>query len=88
MTTAIIEASTHGQLEVVKTLLEHGADATIRSMMDGWTALEAAAKSGHPAVAEELARHLGVPVPRLAKNEADTERGFLRRLLSRLDRGD
>jgi ankyrin repeat protein len=88
MTTALIEASTYGQGSVVQVLLDHGADPQLRSMMDGWTALEAAVKSDQRAVAEILAEHLGVPTPQPPAPDTQAQpRGVLARLLSRVKGG-
>jgi ankyrin repeat protein len=39
-------ASNHGHVDVVKLLLEKGADMTVRNR-EGWTPLHSASNSGH-----------------------------------------
>ena len=53
-TTPLIAAAEAGQLGSVQALVAGGASVAVASDWDGWTALEAAEKSGHPAVARWL----------------------------------
>ncbi|MEM7606433.1 MAG: ankyrin repeat domain-containing protein [Myxococcota bacterium] len=49
-TTPLIAAAEKGHLEVVKALVEGGADPAVRSDWDRHTALEAARKADHAAI--------------------------------------
>lgn len=60
LTTVLIEAANLGQLEVVKVLVEGGANASIKSELDGWDALEIARIHRHKEVVAYLEQLLGV----------------------------
>jgi ankyrin repeat protein len=62
-------ASNHGHVQVVKELLEHGADIEVKDS-NGWTSLHSAAVEGHSAVVNELLEH-GVDI------EATTNSGSI-----------
>ena len=62
--TALMEAAGSGGLEVVETLLSHGADAS-RETRHGWTALmSVAARSGNVEIARILVEHGSDPCAR------------------------
>jgi uncharacterized protein len=54
--TALMHAASEGQLEVVKILMENGADATLKDI-DGDTAESFAVQNKHPEVAQYLAKY-------------------------------
>ena len=54
--TPLHQASRHGHLKVVQTLLEHGADLSIRGEFD-WTPLQTATFMGPSDVAQLLVEH-------------------------------
>jgi ankyrin repeat protein len=56
-TTYLIEASTRGNIETVRFLLERGADPNIAGSFASQTALLAATQMGHSGVAELLLQH-------------------------------
>jgi len=60
LTTVLIEAANLGQAEVVKVLLEKGANPTIKSELDGWDALEIARIHRHKEVVAILENALGI----------------------------
>ncbi|KRT84770.1 Ankyrin repeat-containing protein [Oryctes borbonicus] len=55
----LLAAATEGHLDVVKTLLEKGADANVRTK-EGYTPLSIAIRRGHIAIAKILLKYLGV----------------------------
>lgn len=54
--TALMRAASHGHVQVVRVLLEHGADPNVRRN-DNFTALSLAAFFGHAEIVETLMRH-------------------------------
>jgi ankyrin repeat protein len=58
--TALMYAAAEGQLEVVRALLGHGANATLRDK-DGDTARDFAARNGHTEIARRLGNSLDSP---------------------------
>jgi hypothetical protein len=61
--TALMHAARWLSHAEIALLLERGADATLRSTDDGWTALQYAVSEGDPEASRLLAAHLGVPDP-------------------------
>ena len=57
--TALMHAASAGHLDVVKFLVEHGADVADVNAKDemGWTASEYALKQGHKEIEEYLKKH-------------------------------
>ncbi len=60
LTTPLIESAHRGHLEIVKLLLENGADPHIKASLEGWTALEAAQQAEKEDVVAFLSQHLGL----------------------------
>ena len=57
LSTPLIESAERGHLEIVKFLLDHGADPSIKSELEGWTALEAARKKQQWAIVDLLSKY-------------------------------
>lgn len=60
LTTVLIEAANLGQTEVVKILLNKGANPSLKSELDGWDALEIAKVHRHKEVISLLENALGI----------------------------
>ena len=76
--TALHEACNHGYLEIVRTLIEHGADVSVKGL-DGDTPLHDAAVNGH----EEITIAL-IQVSRKFLNETKRESFSLKSLFSKV----
>jgi uncharacterized protein len=62
MLSALVVAASHGHVEVMQTLLDHGANPNLPAELGPQTALEAAQQGGHPA-AIGLLLHYGAQWP-------------------------
>ncbi len=60
LTTPLIESAHKGHVEIVKLLIENGADPHIKASLEGWTALEAAQHAEQEKVVAFLSQHLGL----------------------------
>ena len=60
LTTPLIESAHRGHLNIVKLLLENGADPHLKASLEGWTALEAAQQAEREEVIAFLSQHLGL----------------------------
>ena len=79
MTTALIEAAQRGHLEIVKLLLEFGADPRLKSQIEGWNAFEAASQNGHHETASILGKAVGIDY-----NPSQSERSWFTKLMNEL----
>ena len=70
--TALHEACNHGYLEIVKALIEHGADVNVRGL-DGDTPLHDAAVNGHEEITIVLIQSGGNPESENDKKETPIE---------------
>ena len=77
--TALVASILAGQQEVAHLLLDHGADPSLRSDLEGQTPAQAAGQAGLASVLTRL-RTAGVPVP---ADEVVPRAGWLSRLRGR-----
>ena len=76
LTNPLIESAQEGQLDVVKLLIENGADPFLKSEMDGWNALEVAKIRKHKMVVQFLEEAMGI----------ETKESFLQKIQSKFRR--
>lgn len=63
MVSALVTAASHGHADVVKILLEHGANPNLAAQLGGLTPLQAAASQPNVALQQMLLDHGAIAVP-------------------------